>query len=70
MMQLFILCVINPSLCNKKIEKNKTMETTNLATLSDQQLIQKAKKVKNDVQTLKAPRNPKYIEALKVKYTK
>ena len=41
--------------------------------LEDEELIEKiifAKKVKNDVQTLKAPRNPKYIEALKVKYTK
>lgn len=41
--------------------------------LEDEELIEKiifAKKVKNDVQTLKAPRNSKYIEALKVKYTK
>lgn len=41
--------------------------------LEDEELIEKiifAKKVKNDVQTLKAPRNHKYIEALKVKYTK
>lgn len=41
--------------------------------LEDEELIEKiifAKKVKNDVQTLKAPKNPKYIEALKVKYTK
>ncbi len=41
--------------------------------LNDEELIEKiifAKKVKNDVQTLKAPKNPKYIEALKVKYTK
>ena len=41
--------------------------------LEDEDLIEKiifAKKVKNDVQTLKAPKNPKYIEALKVKYTK
>ncbi len=41
--------------------------------LDDEELIEKiifAKKVKNDVQTLKAPKHPKYIEALKVKYTK
>ena len=41
--------------------------------LEDEELIEKiifAKKVKNDVQTLKAPTNSKYIEALKVKYTK
>ena len=41
--------------------------------LNDEELIEKiifAKKVKNDVQTLKAPKNSKYIEALKVKYTK
>lgn len=43
------------------------------ADLEDEELIQKiifAKKVKNDVQTLKAPRNNKFIEALKVKYKK
>ncbi|MBY0540498.1 MAG: hypothetical protein K2P52_03690 [Campylobacterales bacterium] len=41
--------------------------------LEDEELIEKiifAKKVKNDVQTLKAPKHSKYIEALKVKYTK
>lgn len=41
--------------------------------LEDEELIEKiifAKKVKNDVQTLKAPKNSKYIEALKVKYKK
>jgi hypothetical protein len=41
--------------------------------LEDEELIEKiifAKKVKNDVQTLKAPRNSKYIEAYKVKYKK
>ena len=41
--------------------------------LEDEELIEKiifAKKVKNDVQTLKAPKHLKYIEALKVKYTK
>ncbi|MDZ7818355.1 MAG: hypothetical protein U5K55_06945 [Aliarcobacter sp.] len=41
--------------------------------LEDEELIEKiifAKKVKNDVQTLKAPRNSKFIEALKVKYKK
>ena len=41
--------------------------------LEDEELIEKiifAKKVKNDVQTLKAPTHPKYIEALKVKYKK
>ena len=39
--------------------------------LEDEELIEKiifAKKVKNDIQTLKAPKNPKFIEALKVKY--
>ena len=41
--------------------------------LEDEELIEKiifAKKVKNDIQTLKAPTNPKFIEALKVKYNK
>ena len=41
--------------------------------LEDEELIEKiifAKKVKNDIQTLKAPKNPKFIEALKVKYNK
>lgn len=41
--------------------------------LDDTELIEKiifAKKVKNDIQTLKAPENPKYIEACKVKYKK
>ncbi len=41
--------------------------------LDDEELIEKiifAKKVKNDIQTLKAPTNSKYIEALKVKYKK
>lgn len=41
--------------------------------LDDEELIEKiifAKKVKNDIQTLKAPSNSKYIEALKVKYKK
>jgi hypothetical protein len=41
--------------------------------LEDEELIEKiifAKKVKNDVQTLKPPRNNKFIEALKVKYKK
>lgn len=41
--------------------------------LEDEELIEKiifAKKVKNDVQTLKPPRNSKFIEALKVKYKK
>ena len=41
--------------------------------LEDVELIDKiifAKKVKNDIQTLKAPTNNKYIEALKVKYKK
>jgi len=41
--------------------------------LEDEELIDKiifAKKVKNDIQTLKAPTNSKYIEALKVKYKK
>lgn len=41
--------------------------------LEDEELIEKiifAKKVKNDVQTLKAPKNNKFIEALKVKYKK
>lgn len=41
--------------------------------LEDEELIEKiifAKKVKNDVQTLKAPNHSKYIEALKVKYKK
>lgn len=41
--------------------------------LEDVELIEKiifAKKVKNDIQTLKAPTNSKYIEALKVKYKK
>jgi predicted RNA-binding protein len=41
--------------------------------LEDEELIEKiifAKKVKNDVQTLKAPTNSKYIEAYKVKYKK
>lgn len=41
--------------------------------LEDEELIDKiifAKKVKNDIQTLKAPTNNKYIEALKVKYKK
>ena len=43
------------------------------ADLEDEELIEKiifAKKVKNDVQTLKAPRNNKFIEALKIKYKK
>jgi predicted RNA-binding protein len=41
--------------------------------LEDEELIEKiifAKKVKNDVQTLKPPRNNKFVEALKVKYKK
>ncbi|MDY3200903.1 MAG: hypothetical protein RBQ84_08110 [Arcobacter sp.] len=41
--------------------------------LDDEDLIEKiifAKKVKNDVQTLKAPTNKKYIEACKIKYKK
>ena len=41
--------------------------------LEDEDLIEKiifAKKVKNDVQTLKPPRNNKFVEALKVKYKK
>ena len=41
--------------------------------LEDEELIQKiifAKKVKNDIQTLKAPQDEKYIEACKVKYKK
>jgi hypothetical protein len=41
--------------------------------LMDEELIEKiifAKKVKNDVQTLKPPRHNKFIEALKVKYKK
>ena len=41
--------------------------------LDDEELIEKiifAKKVKNDVQTLKAPTNKKYIEACKIKYKK
>ncbi len=41
--------------------------------LEDEELIQKiifAKKVKNDIQTLKAPKDEKYIEACKVKYKK
>lgn len=41
--------------------------------LEDEELIEKiifAKKVKNDIQTLKAPKDLKYIEALKVKYKK
>ena len=41
--------------------------------LDDEELIQKiifAKKVKNDIQTLKAPQDEKYIEACKVKYKK
>jgi predicted RNA-binding protein len=41
--------------------------------LMDEELIEKiifAKKVKNDVQTLKAPQNSKFIEACKVKYKK
>ena len=41
--------------------------------LEDEELIEKiifAKKVKNDVRTLKAPKNNKFIEALKVKYKK
>lgn len=41
--------------------------------LEDEELIEKiifAKKVKNDIQTLKAPKNNKFIEALKVKYNK
>lgn len=41
--------------------------------LEDEELIEKiifAKKVKNDVQTLKSPTHSKYIEALKVKYKK
>ena len=43
------------------------------ADLEDEELIEKiifAKKVKNDVQTLKAPKNNKFIEALKIKYKK
>ncbi|CAM3857045.1 hypothetical protein [Arcobacter cloacae] len=41
--------------------------------LEDEELIEKiifAKKVKNDIQTLKAPENKKYIEACKIKYKK
>ena len=41
--------------------------------LEDEELIEQiifAKKVKNDVQTLKAPINKKYIEACKIKYKK
>ena len=41
--------------------------------LEDEELIEQiifAKKVKNDVQTLKAPTNKKYIEACKIKYKK
>ncbi len=41
--------------------------------LDDEELIEKiifAKKVKNDIQTLKAPQDSKYIEACKVKYKK
>ena len=41
--------------------------------LEDEDLIEKiifAKKVKNDVQTLASPKNPKYIEACKIKYNK
>ena len=41
--------------------------------LEDEELIEKiifAKKVKNDIQTLKSPRNSKFVEACKVKYKK
>ena len=41
--------------------------------LEDEELIEQiifAKKVKNDIQTLKAPTNKKYIEACKIKYKK
>ena len=41
--------------------------------LDDDDLIEKiifAKKVKNDIQTLKSPRNSKFVEACKVKYKK
>ncbi len=66
-----LIVVTKGSVGLKNFPSYATIWLTN--DLEDEELIEKiifAKKVKNDVQTLKAPKNNKFIEALKVKYKK
>ena len=66
-----LIVVTKGSVGLKNFPSYATIWLTN--DLEDEELIEKiifAKKVKNDIQTLKAPRNSKFIEALKVKYKK
>ena len=66
-----LIVVTKGSVGLKNFPSYATIWLTN--DLEDEELIEKiifAKKVKNDIQTLKAPKNNKFIEALKVKYKK